>query len=245
MGQVVGEVPRGWMHELEGLANQECPQAGLIMEFSVTDTLFREVDGDDLAARNIQRGRDHGIPGYSTLRTYCGLPNLDTWERPEEMKDKDEEKDKEKVKEWRRLKNLYTKPEDIDPFPGGLAETAVEGGQVGPTFACVIAGQFRSLMKADRFFFTHPKKGEHNERGLGTSATRRSVQARRLGDIMCDNTRDSDTGINYLQKLVMESKARSGNYKQPCDGRRTTPGRDFDWEGIVRDIVSEQKESFK
>ena len=231
-------LPRGWMHELEGLANQECPEAGLPMEFSVTDTLFRERNGDDLAARNIQRGRDHGIPGYSTLRTFCGLPKLDTWERPEEMKDKEEEKDKEKDEEWRRLKNLYTKPEDIDPFPGGLAETAVEGGQVGPTFASIIAGQFRSLMKADRFFFTHPERGEDKERGLGTSATRRSVQARRLGDILCDNTRDPETGINFLQELVMESKAKAGNTKLPCDGSRSTPGRDLDWGAIVGDIVS-------
>ena len=116
---------------------------------------------------------------------------------------------------------------------GGLSETPLHGGLVGPTFACIIAGQFRSLMKADRFFFTHPERGEDKERGLGTSATRRSVQARRLGDILCDNTRDPETGINFLQELVMESKAKAGNTKLPCDGSRGTPGRDLDWGGTM------------
>lgn len=51
-----------------------------------------------------------------------------------------------------RLRRIYPSVNDIDLFPAGLSERAVQGGLVGPTFACIIGLQFRQLRQCDRFW---------------------------------------------------------------------------------------------
>ena len=42
---------------------------------------------------------------------------------------------------WEKLKEVYETVDDIDLYVGGVGETSVRGGVVGPTFACLIADQ--------------------------------------------------------------------------------------------------------
>jgi len=43
--------------------------------------------------------------------------------------------------------------DDVDLFPAALAEKRVEGGLVGPTFACLLARQFYDLRRGDRYWY--------------------------------------------------------------------------------------------
>ena len=50
----------------------------------IVNHLFENPDkpgsGSDLVALNIQRGRDHGIPGYNALRELCGKPKANNFD---------------------------------------------------------------------------------------------------------------------------------------------------------------------
>ena len=96
---------------------------------ALRNKLFSNVDKDtkgnripgDLVARNIQRARDHGIPGYDALRKACGMKALSPFEAPEEIDSTT----------WRRLMSAYKNdPTQIDGFTGGLAETSSHDGMV-------------------------------------------------------------------------------------------------------------------
>lgn len=92
--------------------------------------------GMDLMALNIQRARDHGIPPYVVWREACGLTPIHNWGQLLSIMDDDT---------VGRLRIAYKNLEDIDLFPGAMAEKPVIGGMVGPVFACIIAQQFSNL----------------------------------------------------------------------------------------------------
>ena len=51
---------------------------------------------------------------------------------------------------WTKFSKVYQHPWDIELFPGAMSEKLVEGGILGPTFACIIGEQFRRLLYGDR-----------------------------------------------------------------------------------------------
>ena len=65
-----------------------------------------------------------------------------------------------------------------------MSEQSVEGGVVGPTFACIIGKQFENIKKGDRLFFTHKYDGY---RGGLPPNLRNMIRNRTLSDILCDN----------------------------------------------------------
>ena len=55
-----------------------------------------------------------------------------------------------------KLRRLYGHPGNIDVWVGGLLETVVPGGRVGPTVSCLLIDQFRRLRDGDRFWYESP-----------------------------------------------------------------------------------------
>jgi len=83
----------------------------------VTNHLFEDrrvgpVSGMDLAALNIQRGRDHGLPGYNEYRALCNLTRARSFE---------DLRGEIPPRLIQKLKRIYQSVDDIDLFPGGLA----------------------------------------------------------------------------------------------------------------------------
>ena len=98
--------------------------------------------GFDLASLNIQRGRDHGLAPYNTVREHYGLKRKRTW--AEITKDTEVQK---------QLKAAYKSVDDIDMWVGALAEDHYKNAQVGQLNFHIIKDQFQRLRDGDSFFY--------------------------------------------------------------------------------------------
>ncbi|GFO02039.1 eosinophil peroxidase [Plakobranchus ocellatus] len=189
---------------------------------SITRHLFEEEErsGSDLVARNIQRGRDHGLRPYKDYRDMCSnsqSTSLDLYD----LFGNDS-----------LALSTYTHVDDVDLFTGGVAEDPVEGGLVGPTFACLMASQFKSLRDGDRFFYLN----ENGPQNL-TRAQRNEIQKVRLSNIVCDNSENDE-----IQENVFKPEG-PGNPIKPCTA---LPRIDLSkWDNSVVSATQEKKEKKK
>jgi len=125
----------------------------------------------DLAARNIQRARDHGVPDYNICRVAFGLPRCANYSciNPD-------------TKVINLLAQAYG-PDGInivDPFVGGLLEVKVTGSNLGPLFSISILEQIVRIRNADRFWYQN--KGMFNKDDLAI------IEGTKLSDIIQRNT---------------------------------------------------------
>ncbi|MFM8733708.1 MAG: peroxidase family protein [Pirellulales bacterium] len=139
--------------------------------------------GFDLAALNIQRGRDHGIADYNTLRVAYGLPRVTSFAEitPDAT-----------VRQ--ALEQAYGSVDRVDPWIGGLAEKHLPGSSLGATFTRIIVDQFTRLRDGDRFWYQN--------RGTLPADALRAVQATTLAEVIRRNT-----GLVNLQPEVFVFRA--------------------------------------
>ena len=100
--------------------------------------------GIDLAAMNIQRGREHGLPDFNTVRQRFGLAPVASFAQLTSDPDVAV-----------ALTELYSGPDDLDPWIGLLAEDHVPGASVGPTLSRILRFQFEALRDGDRFWYAN------------------------------------------------------------------------------------------
>ncbi|RZC43164.1 chorion peroxidase-like, partial [Asbolus verrucosus] len=187
---------------LIGFCNQPSQRRDEFICDELTNHLFQSRGfpfGMDLAAINIQRGRDHGLPSYTSWREPCGLSAIKTWNDLHKIMNPDT---------VHRLKNLYEHINDIDLFTGGLAEKPVRGGLVGPTFACIIAQQFLNLRQGDRFWYENG--------GFESSFTPAQLQQIRhvtFAHVLCQTL----TEIETIQPFVFLTADNFRNSRLACD----------------------------
>jgi hypothetical protein len=53
----------------------------------------------------------------------------------------------------KKLRTIYSHPNDVDLIVGGMMERLADDGMVGPTFRCLIYEQFFRSRRTDRFFY--------------------------------------------------------------------------------------------
>lgn len=123
--------------------------------------------GFDLAALNIQRGRDHGLADYNSMRAAYGLPRVTSFNQitPD-------------AAVQQQLRSTYGTVDAIDAWVGGLAERHASGASVGPLFQRIIADQFTRLRDGDRRWF----EGTFTGNDLG------QLQGTHLSDVIKRNT---------------------------------------------------------
>ncbi|CAG7820997.1 unnamed protein product [Allacma fusca] len=187
---------------LFGLANTPMETLDSFITEEVTNHLFEDrktsFSGMDLAALNIQRARDHGIGGYNSYRAMCNLTKATTFE---------DLKKEIPLRLIDKFRKIYSFVDDIDLFPGGLAETPVHGGIVGPTFACVIAKQFQILRKCDRFWY---ENSEPLTRFTVSQLT--EIRKASFARMMCDNADD----MRVIQRSAFDIPEPFLNPRVPC-----------------------------
>lgn len=164
--------------------------------------------GLNLAAINIQRGRDHGLPGYNAYRRFCGLRNARTF--------RDTAREIPNRRNRKLLAKLYNdNPELADLWVAGLAEAPANGGLVGATFGCIIREQMKRLRDGDRYFYLNKMFTYKQLREIGKTS---------LSKIMCDNLKN----IVSIQKNAFLAGRR--NYRRVECG--SIPGMDLRaWRG--------------
>ena len=164
---------------LNGLSAQPMQKVDLLVIDDVRNFLFGDpgMGGRDLPSINIQRGRDHGIPGFNIVRSSLGLDRYQTFE---DLTGETELAAK--------MASIYDSIEDVDLWIGLLAEPLMDGASVGETLSSLLVLQFEKLRDGDRFFYLNDEDVEFILGEIGLTMGEFESEFSRLGNMIVRNT---------------------------------------------------------
>nr|CAD7200690.1 unnamed protein product [Timema douglasi] len=181
----------GWYDQyVLGLINQVAQSMDSLVTQEVTNHLFQRSNqpwGMDLASINLQRAREHGVPGYNQFREWCGLTRMDNFSSLLHVMANST---------VHRYNDMYDHPDDIDLWSAGVAENSLPGSMVGPTFNCIIARTFKKLKIGDRFWYENK-----NLPNSFTPDQLSEIQKVRLSRLLCDTSDEVETIQIYSMVL--------------------------------------------
>ena len=153
---------------LKGLMSQQAQEVDTKFISGVRNFLFaNQPDADegpsgpigfDLASLNFQRGRDHGLPDFNTMRIAYGLPALNNFA----------ELTSDPLLQA-QLASVYDSVNVMDPLVGFLAEDHASNSSVGPSLIAALKDQFERVRDADRFWYELVFTGDDLERIRNTT----------------------------------------------------------------------------
>ncbi len=155
---------------LRGLARQVAQEIDCFVIDDVRNFLFGPpgAGGFDLPALNMQRGRDHGIADFNSVRVAIGLPAVTNF--AEIASDPG-------VQQF--LADAYGSVDDVDLWMAGITEDHVPGAIVGETFWTILTEQFLAARDGDRFWYQN----------YLPPAMQRKVERETLASVIRRNTR--------------------------------------------------------
>ena len=134
---------------LLGLPTQVAQEVDNLLIDGVRNFLFPAgTGGFDLAAVNIQRGRDVGLPSYNDARRGLGLAPATAF-----LTTDSQQGITSNAEVASRFAEVYESVEQVDFWIGGISEDAVNNGLVGELFNVILSEQFKNLRSGDRFFY--------------------------------------------------------------------------------------------
>jgi len=137
--------------------------------------------GLDLAAININRGRERGLLDFNSIRETLGLPRYQMVQQINSN-----------ILVALRLSNLYGDLDNIDAWVGMLAEEKEDGELFGETVKAMMSLQFELLRDGDRFFY-------ENDPVL-TDTEKAEIRETTMHDVIMRNT-----GIRLIQSNVFRA----------------------------------------